>query len=144
MVIPSGPLAALACVKGEGGIGGTVKFYPVECGTLIVAEITGLPKQESGFYALHIHAGGSCGGTEFSQTQGHFDPGGETHPNHVGDLPPLLSGNGKAFLAVESSRLCVWDIIGRTVVIHRDADDFRSQPAGNAGRKIACGQIRQC
>lgn len=143
MVIPSGPLAALACLKGEGVLRGIVKFYPVNCGTLISAEITGLPKEGTGFFALHIHEGGSCGGKGFSDTGAHFNPGEVSHPQHAGDLPPLLSENGRAFLVVETGRFCVWEVIGRTVVIHSGADDFHSQPAGNAGEKIACGVIKR-
>ena len=144
MVIPSGPLAALACVKGEGDLRGTVKFYPVNCGTLIMAEITGLPNSDSGFFAFHIHEGEDCGGDSFADTKGHYNPQGQPHPRHAGDLPPLLSQNGRALLAVETNRFNVWEIIGRTVVVHSGADDFRSQPAGNSGTKIGCGVICRC
>lgn len=141
MIIPSGPLQAVACIKGEGGLQGTVKFYPVPCGTLVMAEITGLPKNGSGFFALHIHEGLSCTGEGFGDTGGHFAPGAQAHPLHAGDLPPLLSQNGRAFLAVETNRFEIREVLGRTVVVHSDADDFRTQPAGNAGRKIGCGKI---
>ncbi len=141
MVIPSGPLAAMACLKGEGKLCGTVKFYPADCGTLLVAEVTGLPWNGSGFFALHIHQGDTCGGERFSGAMGHFNPTQKPHPLHVGDLPPLLSENGSAFLAVRTSRFQVWDVIGRTVIIHSGPDDFHSQPAGNPGTPIACGQI---
>ena len=141
MVIPSGPLEALACVKGEGKLRGTVKFYSVPHGTLLVAEVTGLPRSDSGFFALHIHEGERCTGKDFADTGGHFNPDGEAHPRHAGDLPPLLSRNGRAFLAVETDRFFVQEVIGRTVVIHGGADDFYTQPAGNAGRKIGCGRI---
>ncbi len=141
MVIPSGPLAAMACMAGEGNIKGTVKFYPVDCGTLIVAEITGLPKNDSGFFALHIHQGDSCQGAHYSGAQGHFNPTETVHPRHAGDLPPLLSENGSAFLAVRTGRFDVWQVIGRTVIIHAGADDFHTQPSGNPGTPIACGLI---
>ena len=131
-------------MRGEGNLKGTVKFYPVNCGTLVVAEVTGLPKSETGFFALHIHEGERCSGVGFADTLGHFNPTGAEHPRHAGDLPPLLSQNGRAFLAVETNRFSVWEIIGRTVVIHSGADDFHTQPAGNAGNKIACGVIRRC
>lgn len=141
MVIPSGPLGAIAFVKGEGKLRGTVKFYPVPCGTLVMAEITGLPKNGSGFYGLHIHEGHCCTGEAFGDTGGHYNPGGEAHPLHAGDLPPLLAQNGRAFSAVETNRFEIREILGRTVVIHMEPDDFQSQPAGNAGRKIGCGRI---
>lgn len=142
MVIPSGQLGAFAWVQGENGLRGTVKFYPIPCGTLVVAEIMGLPKSDTGFFAFHIHEGGDCGGKDFADTKGHFNPGGEEHPRHAGDLPPLLSRGGRAFLAVETGRFTVQEVLGRTVVIHEAPDDFHTQPSGNSGRKIACGRIR--
>ena len=83
-----------------------------------------------------------CGGAGFPGTGGHFNPAGAPHPAHAGDLPPLLSCGGRAYLAVLTDRFTVADIIGRTVVIHGGSDDFRSQPAGDAGTKIACGVIK--
>lgn len=144
MVIPSGPLAAIACIRGEGNIRGVVKFYPVNCGTLVASEITGLPENMSGFFAMHIHNGSSCGGEEFSGTEGHYDPNGTGHPRHAGDLPLLLSQDGRAMQASETNRFNVWEIIGKTVVIHSESDDYRTQPAGAPGRKLACGVIKRC
>ena len=82
-------------------------------------------------------------GAVFSDTGGHYNPGGREHPRHAGDLPPLLSMAGRAFLAVETGRFTPCEVVGRTVVIHGSADDFHTQPAGNAGKKIACGVIRR-
>ena len=59
----------------------------------------------------------------------------------MGDLPPLLSCNGNAYMTVKTDRFKVKDIIGRTVIIHYRADDFRTQPSGDSGEKIACGII---
>ena len=94
-------------------------------------------------FAVHIHEGSDCGGTDFSDTGGHYNPDAREHPRHAGDLPPLLSMGGRAFLAVETGRFTPCDVVGRTVVIHGSTDDFHTQPAGNAGKKIACGVIRQ-
>ena len=107
----------------------------------MVADINGLPDSETGFFAFHIHEGDNCCGIGFPNTGGHFNPDGAAHPRHAGDLPPLLSNNGKAYSQVLTGRFRVNDIIGRTVVIHSDPDDFRAQPPGNAGQKIACGAI---
>lgn len=137
---------AVACISGgreHPGISGTVSFYPRNRSVLIVAEICGLPENDSGFFAFHIHEGGSCTGEGFRDTGGHFDPGGQPYPRHAGDLPPLLSRRGRAFLAVETDRFSIGEILGRTVVIHGGADDFHTQPAGNAGEKIACGVIQK-
>lgn len=141
MKIPWGKPQAVACIRGEGNLRGMVKFYSSGGGTLVVAEVCGLPNNDSGFFALHIHEGTQCTGENFGDTGGHFNPGNHPHPRHTGDLPPLLSQNGRAVLAVETDRFTIGEVMGRTVVIHSDADDFRTQPAGNAGRKIGCGKI---
>ncbi len=124
-------------------ISGTVKFFQRDDGVLIVADIHGLPDSETGFFAFHIHEGKDCGGAGFPNTGSHYNPYGKEHPNHAGDLPPLLSANGRANLAVITNRFAVRDVIGRTVVVHSNPDDFKTQPSGNAGTKIACGIIRR-
>ena len=123
-------------------LSGQVRFYQERGSVLIVADLSGLPQNiKTGFFALHIHEGDSCSGQAFSETGGHYNPEGAPHPNHAGDLPPLMQCCGRAYLAVRTDRFRVQEIIGRTVVIHSDPDDFRSQPSGNAGTKIACGLI---
>ncbi len=126
---------AMACIRGE-NIRGTVKFYPQCPGVLVTAEIFGLT---DGFHGFHIHSGESCGGKDFADTLGHYGTG--AHPNHAGDLPPLLSCDGRAYLAVRTDRFQIPEILGRTVVIHQNRDDFTTQPTGDAGNKIACGVI---
>lgn len=138
--------AAVAHVSGGEGhstLCGTVRFYSRCGGTLVVADINGLPDSETGFFAFHIHEGGDCRGSGFPATGGHFNPCGKAHPLHAGDLPPLLGNNGSAYSQVLTGRFRVDDIIGRTVVIHSGPDDFMTQPSGNAGKKIACGVIRR-
>ena len=122
-------------------LSGCVRFYQESGCVLIVARISGLPESETGFYGFHIHQGESCSGMDFSGTGSHYNPTGQAHPKHAGDLPPLLECQGNAYLSLRTDRFSVKDIIGRTVVIHSDPDDFRTQPAGNAGMKIACGVI---
>ncbi len=124
------------------GLRGIVEFYPHPDGTLVTAQIWGLPATETGFFALHIHDGRSCGGADFADAGSHFNPGKTAHPMHAGDLPPLLSANSNAYLSVLTGRFRVEDVLGKTVVIHSHPDDFRSQPAGNPGEKIACGSIK--
>ncbi len=123
---------------------GCVRFYQENGCVLIEARISGLPKEsETGFFGFHIHQGENCSGADFSGTGSHYNPAGRPHPDHAGDLPPLIRCRGNAYLSVRTDRFSVNDIIGRTVVIHSDPDDFCSQPAGNAGEKIACGVIRK-
>lgn len=125
---------------------GVVWFYPDPLGVVVVAQIRGLPHRDApcaaGIFALHIHEGSACAGQDFSETGGHYNPQDCPHPAHAGDLPPLFACGGRAFLAVLTDRFRVPDVIGRTVVIHSEPDDFRTQPAGNSGQKIACGVIR--
>jgi len=72
----------------------------------------------------------------------HFNPASREHPEHAGDLPPLLSDAGRAYLAFVTGRFVPKEVIGRTMIIHDMPDGFTGQPAGNAGSKIACGEIQ--
>lgn len=125
-------------------LSGAVQFCQTAQGVLVTAHVSGLPREGgSGFFALHIHEGSSCAGDGFPNTLSHYDPSGAPHPDHAGDLPPLLSNGGEAYLSVLTNRFRLSDVMDRTVVIHSGPDDFRSQPAGNAGTKIACGVIQK-
>lgn len=138
------PDAVARIVGGEGApqLSGCVRFYQENGCVLIEADVFGLPKSsEKGFFGFHIHQGGECCGEGFSGTEGHYNPLGREHPKHAGDLPPLLECKGNAYLSVKTDRFSVNEIIGRTVVIHSDTDDFHTQPAGDAGKKIACGSV---
>lgn len=132
---------AIAKICGVGGIEGTVRFHQQSGSVLVTADIRGLPESETGFFALHIHEGEGCGGVDFAETGNHYNPCNVDHPRHAGDLPPLLNCRGRAHLQVRTGRFRVEEVIGRTVVIHAGPDDFTTQPAGNAGKKLACGVI---
>ncbi len=143
--------AAAAYIKGSvqyPRIAGVVFFYPADIGVYVMADIYGLPKGMPPcgrpVFGFHIHSGGSCTGTDadpFADTGGHFNPENCEHPFHAGDLPPLFGCGGRAWMTVFTDRFSIGDIIGKTAVIHSNADDFTSQPSGNAGTKIACGII---
>ena len=79
----------------------------------------------------------------FPNTGNHYNPGNVPHPEHAGDLPPLLSNNGYAWMVFYTGRVNAEDIIGRSVVIHSMRDDFTTQPSGNSGDKIGCGVIER-
>ncbi len=127
---------------------GMVLFYPYENGTVVVADIGGLPKEmESGrnFLGFHIHEGFVCTGNAqdpFADAGMHYSKTPTMHPGHTGDMPVLFVNQGKAWMAFFTDRFIADEVRGRTVVIHDMADDFRSQPAGNSGSRIACGVIR--
>ena len=130
---------------------GKALFYQTNLGVLVSVWVSGLPADrdlcDAPFFAFHLHSGTACTGDSedpFRDALTHYNPNGCTHPNHAGDFPPLLANQGHAYSAFLTDRFSVEEIIGRTVIIHRDPDDFTSQPSGNAGKKIACGLIRRC
>ena len=124
------------------GLRGEALFYPYQDGTLLLIRALGLPGD--GFYACHIHALGDCctgGDVAFHCAGPHYDPEGREHPNHAGDLPVLLSSGGRALSLVYTGRFQPGQVLGRSVVLHALPDDYRSQPTGAAGGRIACGVI---
>lgn len=128
-------------------ISGIARFYSTPYGgVLIDVEVFGLPddstKDDSAFYGMHVHEFGDCS-DDFMKTGSHYNPSGAAHPFHAGDLPSLLSTRGYAWLSCYDKRFPLDDIIGKSVVIHRNRDDFTTQPAGDSGEKIACGVIRR-
>lgn len=144
--------AAKVCGSEEySDICGEVKFYQLQNDVLVYAKISGLAKQQNPcgkrFYAFHIHEGTSCESEPnqpFEHAMSHYNPYGCEHPHHAGDLPPLLSSNGNALSVFITDSFSVREIIGKTVIIHSNADDFTTQPSGNSGEKIACGVVRTC
>ena len=127
---------------------GKVSFYQVGSKVLVTAAVGGFPNENGKclypVYAMHIHTGASCTGNiadPFADTGSHYNPNGCAHPYHAGDLPPLFSNKGSAWSAFVTDRFTVREIINRTVVIHERADDFKTQPSGDSGKKIACGVI---
>jgi superoxide dismutase, Cu-Zn family len=103
-------------------------------------------------HGLHIHEKGDCSSGDGMSTGGHFNPASKPHghyqapEHHAGDLPSLKAGkNGRARIDVELSGLTVApgasSVIGRGIIVHADPDDYKTQPTGNAGARIACGVI---
>jgi Cu-Zn family superoxide dismutase len=136
---------AYANIQGN-NVMGRLMAYGYHHGTILVVEADGLPITEcnQGIHALHIHEGSSCesiGGVPYAASGNHFTVMSCPHPYHTGDLPPLFSTNGQAWMAVYIDKFTPDEIVGRTVIIHQNIDDFTSQPSGNAGTKIACGEI---
>ena len=144
---------AYANVKGQSrypDIKGQVRFYQTLYGVVVASELMGLPKVNdpcaAPIYAFHIHEGSLCTGNAsdpFANAKSHYNPEFCPHPYHVGDLPPIFNADGYAFAAALTDRFTVDEIMGRTVILHAGLDDFTSRPAGNAGAKMACGEIRR-
>lgn len=140
---------AYSLIQGENGIHGTVCFYAYQKGTVMIYEITNLPRYsvcEGGVFGFHIHEGQTCiNNTQnsYEKTKGHENPQKCQHPYHLGDLPPLFALEGTAWSVLYIDKFQIKDIIGKTIVVHEHADDFYLQPAGNPGTKIACGEIKK-
>lgn len=141
---------AVAEINGEDrNIRGNVRFYQTECGVLVAAEIYGFDsvqkKCEERIPGFHIHEGNSCSGDHndpFADAMSHYNPDKCLHPYHAGDMPPLFVSCNRAFMVFLTDRFTVDEIIGRTVIIHSNPDDFTTNPSGNSGPKIACGEIK--
>ena len=144
---------AVAEIRGSSrfsSIRGTVSFTQSALGVLVTANISGLPiglgRCNNPIFAMHIHSGTSCTGNAqhpFADALGHFNPQNCPHPQHAGDLPPIFSSRGFGWYSALSGRFDLNSVIGRTVIIHRNPDDFTTQPSGNSGEMIACGVIRR-
>lgn len=150
-VLRSRPRAAAEIFGSESyaDISGVVRFYQVNKGVIVYAEISGLPHSKAPcddrIFGFHIHEGTSCSGNAedpFANTMSHYDKGNCEHPHHSGDMPPLFGNDGLAIMMFFTNRFSIEEIIGRTVVIHDMPDDFKTQPSGNSGKKIACGVIK--
>jgi superoxide dismutase, Cu-Zn family len=137
----------------DGTAAGAVKIV-AEGGTvqLIVAP-TNIPAGKSGF---HLHQTGSCNAPDFASAGGHLNPLGKSHGTaspdgaHVGDLPNLTIGDGteepqKFALEGSVDQINAWlfDEDGTAVVIHAEPDDYKTDPSGAAGARIACAVLNQ-
>lgn len=128
---------------------GTVLFFPIWDGTLVMVTINGLPYENDTctdrIFGFHIHEGDTCTGDDtdaFKDTGMHHNPNNCKHPNHAGDMPPLFGNSGYTFQMFYTTRFQPEDVVGHTCVLHDSPDDFTTQPSGSSGTKIACGEIR--
>ncbi|MDE8652065.1 superoxide dismutase family protein [Novosphingobium album (ex Liu et al. 2023)] len=146
-------MAHAAVIDATGKRIGMVMLEQTPSGVLVTADIKGLPQGEHGF---HFHEKGLCDpAAKFASAGGHFAPGGHQHGlkvaggPHEGDMPNQYVGADgvlKAEVINPHVRLgegpgSIADADGTALVIHADPDDYTSQPAGNAGGRIACAVI---
>jgi len=148
---PTGGPSAQANMQPTQGqnVRGTVTFTQQGEQVLVAASFSGLTPGGHGF---HIHEKGDCSAPDGTSAGGHFNPAGKKHGNpqhdehHVGDLPMLeADASGNASLTATLSGLSLGQgsnsIVGRSVIVHAAPDDFKTQPTGNSGARVACGVI---
>ena len=140
--------AKLETTRGN-AVSGTVMFHQHGDQVVVHAKVEGLkPGQEHGF---HIHQEGDCSSGDGMSTGGHFNPTGKPHgaqdaDHHAGDLPALKADTqGRVEVTFVLAGIGVGsgaaDIVGKGLIVHAMPDDYRTQPTGNAGARIACGVI---
>jgi Cu-Zn family superoxide dismutase len=128
---------------------GTVSFVQSSGEVTVTAKVSGLkPGQEHGF---HIHEKGDCSSGDGMSAGGHFNPTGKPHgpqgaDHHAGDLPSLKAdakGNAEASFKIHGLTIGsgATDIIGKGLIVHAQPDDYKTQPTGNAGARLACAVI---
>lgn len=135
-------------VKGEDR--GSVKMTPLMHGLELEFNVTGLPP---GRHAVHFHENPRCEGPDFKGAGEHFAQKGESHGfnanggPHIGDLPDIIvqeDGSARTLTVARGVNLSAGprSVRNRTLIIHGAPDDYRSQPSGNSGDRIACAEIR--
>ena len=131
---------------------GSIRLRDTRKGLRITGAVSGLaPGSEHGF---HLHDKGDCSAADASSAGPHFNPAGTSHgrmgsgAHHAGDIPNIRADEqGVAKINVTVPGISITGsansaaVTGRAVIVHRDADDYTSQPAGNAGPRVACGVI---
>ena len=143
-------LATLAPTAGNTA-NGTVTFEQQGETVFVTAKVSGLKPGSHGF---HVHEKGDCSAPDATSAGGHFNPSGQPHgdpksaAHHAGDMPMLVAdASGNASLTADLSPMTVGagttDIIGKAVIVHKDPDDYKTQPTGNSGARVACGVINR-
>ncbi|MDI9237958.1 superoxide dismutase family protein [Lysobacter sp. LF1] len=132
-------------------VSGKLSVVPMGKGVHLTGEIGGLAPNST--HAIHIHEKGDCSAADASSAGGHFNPAGAPHgkvgsgAHHGGDMNNILAdGEGVARVDVHAEGVTLGggaanDVAGRAVIVHASQDDYKTQPTGNAGGRIACGVI---
>ena len=149
---PPHTVAVLSATEGN-AVTGELAFEAFDGGVGITGQVNGLTA--GGEHGFHVHETGDCSAPDATSAGGHFNPEGRAHgqvgsgEHHAGDTDNLLAddtGVATVNTRLEGATLgdgAPTDILGRAVIVHADADDYTTQPTGNAGARLACGVIRQ-
>jgi Cu-Zn family superoxide dismutase len=146
--------AATAKIEAKSGstVGGDAVFSAAAGKVTMRIKVTGLP---AGTHAVHLHEKGDCSDPEAKAAGAHWNPSNEAHGRwghgafHHGDIGNLeANAKGEATLTFSTDLWTIGgpassDIIGRSVIVHEKADDFQTQPTGNAGGRVGCGVIQK-
>jgi Cu-Zn family superoxide dismutase len=132
-------------------VSGRLTAMPMGNGVHFTGEVGGLTPGST--HAIHVHEKGDCSAADASSAGGHFNPTGEPHgkvgtePHHAGDMNNIVANaQGVAQVSVHAEGVTLGgnaanDIAGRAVIVHAAPDDYRSQPSGDAGARVACGLV---
>lgn len=161
LTVPAGAQEAASAARAtaevidlEGKSLGTLELAPMRGGVHITGELLGLP---GGDHGIHIHTTGDCDAAgKFESAGPHFNPTDHKHGSenpegpHAGDLPniPVLPEGAGVIVDLMNEGVTLgegdhslFDADGSAIVIHADPDDYKSDPSGNSGDRIACGVI---
>ena len=154
MAADPAPARALAdIIDGQGQTKGKATLVQQKDGIHIDVRGVGLP---AGVHAVHVHTTGTCTGPDFTSAGGHWNPAMKKHGHdnpagaHRGDLPNMsvmADGTGTLQTVIKDATLKggsepLLDMDGAAVVIHATADDYKTDPTGNAGGRLACGVVK--
>ena len=130
---------------------GTARMYSLGGEVTVNASFSGL---SAGTHAVHLHTTGDCSADDFTSAGGHLNPRGNEHGTqnprgaHLGDLPNVsIAADGTGTMStvlrgtLDSIRGDIFDADRTAIVVHEGADDYRSDPAGDAGSRVACGVV---
>lgn len=148
---PSDRLAQATLQLANGQPAGTAQVLSNGSQVNVTVSLTGI---SPGVHGMHLHTTGSCEAPEFTSAGGHLNPHSRQHGtenpagSHLGDLPNVTigsNGTGTASATLHGTRdevlAQLFDADGTSIVVHASADDYRTDPSGNSGGRIACGVL---
>ena len=150
--LPTERIGSATIMRADGVPAGTAQLLASGDQVTLAAVLTGIP---AGVHGIHLHTAGSCTRPDFSSAGAHLNPlarkHGATNPDgkHAGDLPNITiqpGGTGSLTADLEGTRAQIrdwlFDTDGTAILVHADPDDYRTDPSGNSGSRIACGVLR--